>query len=543
MIALLLMACEGQIVGSPVKPNSVDPSGSPRVCATRGQGSAPKMRLLWRTAYLGELKTHLGSGAATAAESVGLSPATDKQFAFETAGSLQTDASLESLATTADAVAVWSLSSDAIATSVFGCNARTVSGADAEACFSRFVTTTGEQLLRRHVGDAELADTLAFFRSQALLGLSDGAQEGFRQGLASLLLHPDFLYLRDAPEGSSSHLDAYSLASRVSFALTGQGPDDQLFAAARDGSLLRAEVLDGEVSRLLQTPDAKLRVRAFYRQWLRYDGLSVAYSPAFLNGIDPATVGTDAIADVDGFVSELTWNEKAAPSALLTSRATAPLTATLAQLYGSTEGATTLPESRAGLLTRVGLLASGTDDWHVVSRGLMVAQRMLCKDIAPPAFNVADAAQKAAALKVSNADRIASVTSAAACAGCHSTINPLGSARSDFDALGRAVTIEKHFAGGAFDFEVPVVSKADLSVPLGHPASVDGSVGMSNLLAATPEFEQCFTTQLVRAAMGRADDSDECLSFDSAEAVAQGGSIIDAMGATFRSPDFQLWKE
>ena len=542
----LLTACEGSIDIrgdlTDVTPGIEAPQLALR-CKAPGQGTSAKMRLLWKSAYLAELGARLGPGAATVAETVGLSPATDRNFTFETAGSLQTNVTLESLADTADAVAAWSLSTDAVAQSVYGCAARTVTGAQAEACFTTFLSTTGARLLRRSLSSSEVDQLLTFFKAEVLKGETDGVQEGFRQGLASLLVDPDFLYLRDVPQGQGSQLDAFSLASRVSFALTGRGPDDELFNAARDGSLSRPDVLKTEVTRLLQSPDARARSLAFYRQWLGYDRGSFSYSAGFLNGLDATGLKDASIAELDAFVNEATWSKKGTPAQLLTSNSVAPLTKSLALIYGAQEGATTLPDTRAGLLTRVGMVASGGDDWHVVARGLAVVQKILCKDIPPPTINVADAIKQAESLKVSNVDRIKSVTSAAACAGCHTTINPLGSARSDLDAIGREVSVEKHFAGGVFDYQVPVVSSADLTVPLGREASAAGSLDLSTLISQTPEYDSCFAAQYTRSVLGRNDASDGCIEDEGARSIFAGASIVEAMTAMVTSPEFVLWKD
>ncbi len=545
MALLVLMGCQGAIdVRGTVTSPTIDSPQLALRCKTPGTGSAAKMRLLWRSAYLTELTSTLGAGAATVAANVSLSPVADKTFTFESAGSLVSSVTLDSLAGTADSVAVWALSTDAIAASVFGCNARTVTGAAAESCFTAFVKSKGERLLRRSVSSTEIADLLTFFKAEVANGESDGVQEGFRQGLASLLMHPDFLYLRDAPAGQGNSLEPFSIASRVSFALTGHGPDDQLFNAARDGSIARAEVLKAEVERLLQTPDAHARSLAFYQQWLGYaKGSSFSYSPAFLEGLDVTGVQAASTKELDAFVTDLTWAQQAGPSALLTSRATTGLPASLAQIYGAAEGATALPATRAGVLTRVGMVASGTDDWHVVARGLAVVQKFLCKEIAPPNFSVTEAAKQAEALKASNVDRIKSVTSAAACAGCHTTINPLGSARSDLDAIGREVSVEKHFAGGVFDYQVPVVSSADLTVPLGREASAAGSLDLSTLISQTPEYDSCFAAQYTRSVLGRNDASDGCIEDEGARSIFAGASIVEAMTAMVTSPEFVLWKD
>ncbi|MFZ5444290.1 MAG: DUF1592 domain-containing protein, partial [Myxococcota bacterium] len=334
-----------------------------------------------------------------------------------------------------------------------------------------------------------------------------------------------------------------SLAQRVSFALTGAGPDDALFAAALDGSLSSPEGLSAQVDRLLATPAARERSQRFFRQWLRYDGWSLAYSDAFLDGFDPISLQADATHELDAFIDDTLWAKRGTAADLLVSRATAPLPASLATIYAAPIGATTLPEARAGLLTRVGLLASGADDWHVVARGLTVLEKLLCRDMSPPNINVAAAIAQAESLKISNADRIAAVTAPTACAGCHQQINPLGAARSDFDALGRAVSVERHFAGGAFDFEVPVVARGDLSAVLAAGGTVDGSRELSRALATSPEYQRCFATQFVRASLGRADASDACLAFDGAAVLSQGGSMVDAMRAVVLSPEFKRWKE
>ena len=548
LTVLLVSACQGSIdvreKVTDLTPGLTGPQLALR-CKVPGQGSAAKMRLLWKSAYLAELSAQLGAGAGLAADGVGLSPATDKSFTFETAGSLQTGVTLESLADTADAVAVWALSTDDTAQSVFGCNARTVTGTDAEACFTRFVQSKGARLLRRSIASSEADALLSFFKAEVLKGETEGVQEGFRQGLASLLVDPDFLYLREVPQGQGSQLTPFSLASRLSFALTGHGPDDQLFNTALDGSLARADVLKAEVTRLLQGPEARARSLAFYRQWLGYDRGSFSYSPAFLNGLDASGLKDASIAELDSFVNDLTWSKKGTPAQLLTSTSTAPLTKSLAAIYGAQEGATTLPDTRSGLLTRVGMVASGGDDWHVVARGLGVVQKFLCKDIPPPPpnVNIADATEQAESLKVSNADRIKTVTSPVACGGCHGAINPLGTARADFDSVGRSVTSEKHFAGGVFDYEVPVVSSADLSVALGRQATANGSLDLSTLVAESPEYDSCFAAQYTRSVLGRNDASDGCVEDDAARTIFSGGSILDAMTAVMTSAELTLWRE
>lgn len=547
---VVLAACEGNIAApgasvAPVDPaNPVIPPGTlrPRQCKSRGAGAPAQMRLLWRGAYLQELTTTLGPEAsALAAAKVSLSPATTKHFHFESAGSFVSDVTLESVADAADDLAAWAISTPAFAQRTFGCNTATVNAAQAEACFRAFLSGKGARLLRRTLDPAELEDHVAFFKEEAAKGT--GVDEGFRQGLARLLMHPDFIYLRDRPLGSTAQLDTFSIASRLSFALTGHGPDDALFAAAKDGSLADPAVVKTHVERLLATADARAELKTFFRGWLGHDSLSTfAFSPAFLDGASTTGLHDAAVTEVDDFVLHLSLDPQATPADLLTSRYLPTVPSTLSSLYGAT--GTELPAARAGLLTRVGLLASGVDSWSVVGRGVNVLERVLCAELAPPAnVDLGAAAKAAEALRVSFADRIKSVTTPAGCTGCHKSINPLGTARSDFDALGRSVTTEKHFAGGAFDYEVPVVADADLTALFGRELKVKGSVELSNAIAASPEYQACFGQQLTAKALGRNLDADGCVAEDAARVVREGGSITAALTAVLTSPDFLLWKE
>ena len=157
LLGVLMAGCEGSISTPPAPIVDALPKGSlVKTCQARGQGGAAKMRLLWRDAYRAELSTHLGPEAAALAGGSGLSPATTRSFGYETAGAQLSELTLESLATSADAVAAWAVSSSKISTQVFGCDARALVGAEAERCFADFLTTRGARLLRRPLSHQEV---------------------------------------------------------------------------------------------------------------------------------------------------------------------------------------------------------------------------------------------------------------------------------------------------------------------------------------------------------------------------------------------------
>ncbi|MFT3841531.1 MAG: DUF1592 domain-containing protein [Myxococcaceae bacterium] len=557
LLVLGLTACKGLIELPKTAPSATVKPTDPTVpvvtlptintCASEGSGTPARMRLLWQDAYLAELSARLGPGAAAAASAkVGLSVPTNKTFRFDAAGSLLTPDAVSTLADAADAVAVWALSTDANASSVFGCNARTLTGSAAETCFTNFLNTTGTRLLRRPLSSAEVDDTLAFFRTEVAAGDGTSSQEGFRQGLASLLVHPDFLYLRDRTTSkTSSTIDTYALASRVSFALLGKGPDDALYAAAADGTLADPEVMKAQVARLLATQEARAEAAHFYRQWLGYDLLpQPAYSAAFLGGLDLTGYHDAALDELDTFMVGLTFDRHAAPNDLLTSTFLPPVPAALSAIYGTAPGAQSVNADRAGFLTRAGMLSSGSDNWSIVGRGVPLLRNVLCQPLQPPAnVDVGAAAAQAAMLKVSFRDRFDSITAPAGCQTCHHRINPLGAAQSDFDAVGRKISTEVHYAGGMFDFQVPVNAQVDVSSDLGTGVMVNGGVALSNAVAESNQFGACFANRFVAKSLGRLESADGCVAVAAQKAIDAHGSILDAMQAAFASPDFATWHE
>jgi len=84
-----------------------------------------------------------------------------------------------------------------------------------------------------------------------------------RAGIKGVLASPKFLYLRE-PAGA---IDAYALASRLSYFLWSTMPDETLLQLARSGELNKPEVLRSQVERMLQHPKAKAFTENFTGQW------------------------------------------------------------------------------------------------------------------------------------------------------------------------------------------------------------------------------------------------------------------------------------
>ncbi|MBT3637266.1 MAG: DUF1592 domain-containing protein, partial [Opitutae bacterium] len=90
-----------------------------------------------------------------------------------------------------------------------------------------------------------------------------------QDGYSAILCSPQFLYLKEKP----GRLDAFGIASRLSYFLWSSMPDEELFDAARSGKINNPEELDRQVGRMLKDKKAQAFVRHFPSSWLRLDKL------------------------------------------------------------------------------------------------------------------------------------------------------------------------------------------------------------------------------------------------------------------------------
>ncbi len=99
----------------------------------------------------------------------------------------------------------------------------------------------------------------------------DGA---IKTPLSVVLASPRFLYLSEpAGEKKPRTLTAPELATRLSYFLWSAPPDDTLLALARSGELMKPDVLEREVDRMIASEKANEFVSGFVHQWLGMERL------------------------------------------------------------------------------------------------------------------------------------------------------------------------------------------------------------------------------------------------------------------------------
>ena len=113
-------------------------------------------------------------------------------------------------------------------------------------CAVEITANLARRAFRRPVSQADLDRLMPFFE-EGRKG-PGGFDEGIEVMTAAVLSSPDFLYraiapTRPTPSAASQELNAFELASRLSFFIWSQGPDDELLKLAESGELAKPSVL------------------------------------------------------------------------------------------------------------------------------------------------------------------------------------------------------------------------------------------------------------------------------------------------------------
>lgn len=144
---------------------------------------------------------------------------------------------------------------------------------DTEAV-KRVLSRFASRAFRRPLRDGETDRLLKHFDRQIRNGHSPKA--ALKDVLQVVLVSPGFLIRTedDGPEaGKPFRISDWNLASRLSYFLWASMPDDELFRLAEQNRLHQADVLTGQVDRMLRDPRAMTLGTVFAAQWLGFANL------------------------------------------------------------------------------------------------------------------------------------------------------------------------------------------------------------------------------------------------------------------------------
>ena len=371
-------------------------------------------------------------------------------------------------------------------------------------CATKIFENLERRAYRRPVNEADIAGPLEFFKKGR--DTYKNFETGIQYGMTAILSSPKFLYRAEPPAknaapGSNYKVSNLELASRLSFFLWSQVPDDTLLDLAVKGRLTDPVVLEQQVKRMLADPRSKALVNNFAFQWLRVRDLDKIDPDTFIFPGFDAGLKTAFRKEMELFVGSI-FGEDRSVMDLMNADYTF-LNERLALHYGipdirGTEfrRVTLADRNRWGLLGKgsVLLVTSYPNRTSTVLRGAFILETISgTPPAAPPpgveAFKETKEGEKPKTVREIMQAHRASPT----CNSCHGIIDPMGFALESFDAVGEFRTKDR-FAGTPID---PAGTLAD-----GTP--VKGPDDLRRALTKKPDqFVQTMTQKLMTYALGR----------------------------------------
>lgn len=411
---------------------------------------------------------------------------------------------LNELVRSAEQAAAEVVQSEAAFAHVVGCEP------SAATCRDEFIANFGLRAYRRPLSAAETARLQALFAAGAeLLQSGDAFRDGVQLVLEAMLQSPSFLYRIERGSGEldehGPRLDAYSLASRLSFTLVGSSPDAELLRAAGAGELDTEAGLRTQAARLADSTAFEARVLDFHGRWAQLDELrGIAKDPVAFPLFSPE-LADDMRAAAERFLVEATLTRPGAVRSILT----APfgfVNQRLAPVYGLSASFGQdlervdfeLGSARVGLFTQPAFLvghSSTSTKTSPILRGVFVLRRLVCQDIPSPPANLQmlEPTERPAEALETTREMFTWKTSLPVCHNCHQVINPVGFAFEGFDGIGQSREEED----GA-----PVDSTGE--VELGeHALRFNGARELLEQLATMPEVHACYAMNWLQYSYGR----------------------------------------
>jgi hypothetical protein len=370
-----------------------------------------------------------------------------------------------------------------------------VSISDSQQSAEKLLKLWIEHAWRRPVVAQDVQRFLELYNELRQQGL--GFDAALRATFQSVLMSGSFRYL-----GSTADVDEasaqYTIASRLSFLITGGPPDVELKRLAAEGRLREAEVLAKQVERLLEDPRSDGFVHPFVMQWLEMDQ-PITIAMTHLNQADfrfARNLKASMQEETLEYVGALFRENR--PAAELVASDWTMMNDILAHHYGYSgiEGhelrrvALRADDPRGGgLLSHAGIqsmLCWMGENW-VIYRGAWTLRHVF--DMPPPPAPLevpelipSDGSNRGKTFR----ELLVQHQQDARCSICHRTMDPVGFAFQNFDLSGRWRTVEhERYARGELDGKIEWRGEGET-----RPVDASGELPRGERFESFAEFRQ-----------------------------------------------------
>jgi len=389
----------------------------------------------------------------------------------------------------------------------------------------------------------EKVDTLVEHASASADRLGD-FYAGLAVAIEEILVSPKTMLIAEQAEPDPKNpghmrLDAYSLASRLSYFLWDAAPDEALLKAAETGELMtdkgRAKVVD----MMIASPRLKDGIRAFFDDMFDFEKMGTLSKDALVYPAFTGLTAEDAREQTLRTVVDHLITKKGDYRDLYTTRTTF-LSPPLAALYqlptvkGWTEYQFPENSPRSGLLTHISFLASHSHPGRSspTLRGKALRELLLCQPVPRPPANVDfSALENPKSEHRTQRDRVNFHLENPVCAGCHRITDPIGLAMENFDGSGRYRTAER---GATIDASGNLDGKKFTDV-----------VGLATALHDHPGLTSCLVKRVYSYGTGSqtSNDDAEMLKYLSTRFESAGYRVPDLLRTIALSNAFSEFKE
>ena len=322
--------------------------------------------------------------------------------------------------------------------------------ADAAPAAARKVAESlAKNMYRRPASAGELKVLLDVFDLGQQNDLS--YQSALRLMLKAMLVSPQFLFITPAEDfdikAEIVPLDAYQLASRLSYLLWATMPDDELMTLVDSGKLHDPEILKSQVKRMLEDPRSRALFDGFGAQWLGTGGLKTKTFDLSKFPEMTSEMRSAMYDEVRLFFQSIV-RENVSIAQFIDSDYTF-LNENLATIYALEEAVMgtemrkvqLTDRNRGGILGMPGVLAATSfpNRTSPVNRGVWVLEQVLGDHVpsAPPDVPALEKQDQQAVANLTLRERFELHRSDPTCATCHRLLDPIGFGLENFDAIGR----------------------------------------------------------------------------------------------------------
>ncbi len=361
---------------------------------------------------------------------------------------------------------------------------------------SQLIADFAERAFRRPATIGETDELIRFLKRRERE--TGDSFQAYKDVLKRVLCSPSFLYLEE-PSNTDGKLDAYALASRLSYFLWSSMPDAQLLKAARTGAIHNPNTIRQELRRMLADPKGEAFLNSFLNTCLTLEDLGTQppdrklFSVFYERGLQ-----SDMREETRLFVQHLL--DANLPLSQFVEADYSFLNESLAKLYGQENVSGTefrktplTDPRRAGILGHASILtvsANGVDT-SPVTRGVWMLENLLGTPPSPPPPDVEPFDPDTRGSSTIR-EQLEKHRENPTCYDCHRKIDPMGFAFESFDAIGR------------WREQYPKGADVDPSGALADGTRYDGIVAFrAAMLDRTPQIARSFATKLLAYASGR----------------------------------------